>query len=603
MNRYQIMNRLSDSKLKFGFENLGPIKKKGEIENSGLTLLYGFPNSGKSFILRGLYSSLAFLDEEMIKELGSFSQNKILLEILEIFEKKLRPLIIKLSKFSSIYSLIRHESTRLSSTEFLINNFHKVVEAIYSRALPEIGTITVDRELKLSFEEIIDIPLGIYNFNEILKESLEEFFSSVIGAKTISNLYLNDEPLIELFNKELENLTYNTIKGEIQTLEFPYRIFSKNRAGDRPFPSSINYDLFEISKTNSKVKIYGALAFEKNFVKQKRLDVDTATKDENFENEKIETFIEKIISKIESDSDFGDFLPTYEFRTFPRRFSMVFSNSLINYLIDHMRSMISAVSNIKEVRFVPFGRTPLIQLSRDYNRTYQNLHESDLEDPSLAIYRVFKSWINYSEEKLSPSSFHSFDPSVLLQGQLSYDDRSKTLFYIDSKKKKVDIKYASAMANEVSGLVLSYNSLTSSGLIIMEEPEAQLHPLSQIEMALSIVALSSLGVRIVFSTHSDIFGQVIYFLHKYKPSALMIDELIDDISNRTSLDRKNGKPSDLASHVHRAITSVKINVYFIDNKSKIKSIPLEELGSNVPGITESALLKLLKWTARVTEAD
>ena len=57
------MNKLSDTQLKFGFKDLGPIQKKGEIKNSGLTLLYGFPNSGKSFVLRGLYGALAFSDE------------------------------------------------------------------------------------------------------------------------------------------------------------------------------------------------------------------------------------------------------------------------------------------------------------------------------------------------------------------------------------------------------------------------------------------------------------------------------------------------------------------------------------------------------------
>ena len=145
--------------------------------------------------------------------------------------------------------------------------------------------------------------------------------------------------------------------------------------------------------------------------------------------------------------------------------------------------------------------------------------------------------------------------------------------------------------------------MNSNGLIIMEEPEAQLHPVSQINMALSLVALSSFGVRLVFSTHSDIFGQVIYFLYKYKPSARMIDELIDDISNEEVSNTKNGKTSDLASQVHKAISSVEIDVYFIDKDSEIKPIPVESLGMDVPGITESAQLKLLNWTSRIAEGN
>ena len=83
----------------------------------------------------------------------------------------------------------------------------------------------------------------------------------------------------------------------------------------------------------------------------------------------------------------------------------------------------------------------------------------------------------------------------------------------------------------------------------------------------------------------------------------MIDELIEDISNGEASDAKNGKASDLASQVHKAISSVGINVYFIDKNSQIKPIDMESLGMDVPGITESAQLKLLNWTSRIAEGN
>ncbi|MHB8561951.1 MAG: ATP-binding protein [Thermoplasmataceae archaeon] len=602
------MNKLSDTQLKFGFKDLGPIQKEGEIKNSGLTLLYGFPNSGKSFVLRGLYGALAFSDEEMISELAIFSRKKMLLIIEETFEKNLKNLIVKLSNFSEIYSIIRYEFMKVSSKEFLENYFQEVVETVYSKVLPGFGTVTIGSEMTLSFEEIIEFPFGTDKFNNILRDSLEEFLSTVIGVETISNLSLNGELLSKLIENELKNLTYETINGEINIRQFPHKNMNRFRINDKSYPWALDYELFEISKQACKVKINGSLAFEKNFISQETLEIHNQSESNKSGNETLDTFLRKVNNMIKRESTNVHLPPIYEFRILPASFLNNFSNAVVKYFLDRIKSMFNTVSGIKEVRFIPFGRTPLIQLANEDDQyIQQNLRENtyspSLSDPAFALYRVFKKWVKYSEEKLSSTNVLSFDSSVLLQGKLSYDERSKTLFYTDSKNKKIEIKYASAMANEVSGLILSYNSMNSNGLIIMEEPEAQLHPVSQINMALSLVALSSFGVRLVFSTHSDIFGQVIYFLYKYKPSARMIDELIDDISNEEASNAKNGKTSDLASQVHKAISSVEIDVYFIDKDSEIKPIPVESLGMDVPGITESAQLKLLNWTSRIAEGN
>lgn len=55
--------------MKFHFENLGPIKN-ADIELGDLTFILGYPSSGKSYILKGIYRSLLLLDgkfQEIIK--------------------------------------------------------------------------------------------------------------------------------------------------------------------------------------------------------------------------------------------------------------------------------------------------------------------------------------------------------------------------------------------------------------------------------------------------------------------------------------------------------------------------------------------------------
>ena len=68
---------------------------------------------------------------------------------------------------------------------------------------------------------------------------------------------------------------------------------------------------------------------------------------------------------------------------------------------------------------------------------------------------------------------------------------------------KVDLKYASAMASEVSGILLLSKSM-KNGLLIIEEPESQLHPSSQVIMALTLIVLSSMG-KMKHSLHDRIW--------------------------------------------------------------------------------------------------
>ena len=111
---------------------------------------------------------------------------------------------------------------KVSSKEFLENYFQEVVETVYSKVLPGFGTVTLGSEMTLSFEEIIEFPFGTDKFNNILRDSLEEFLSTVIGVETISNLSLNGELLSKLIENELKNLTYETINGEINIPQFSY---------------------------------------------------------------------------------------------------------------------------------------------------------------------------------------------------------------------------------------------------------------------------------------------------------------------------------------------------------------------------------------------
>ena len=68
----------------------------------------------------------------------------------------------------------------------------------------------------------------------------------------------------------------------------------------------------------------------------------------------------------------------------------------------------------------------------------------------------------------------------------------------------------SSMVSELAPVVLFLKHLVSSGnLVVLEEPESNLHPASQRQMARAIVRLVNAGVKVIITTHSDYFvGQI-----------------------------------------------------------------------------------------------
>ena len=62
------------------------------------------------------------------------------------------------------------------------------------------------------------------------------------------------------------------------------------------------------------------------------------------------------------------------------------------------------------------------------------------------------------------------------------------------------------MVSELAPLILFLKYLVRPGdLLILEEPESHLHPAAQRQLARGIVRLVNAGVKVLITTHSDIF--------------------------------------------------------------------------------------------------
>ena len=77
-------------------------------------------------------------------------------------------------------------------------------------------------------------------------------------------------------------------------------------------------------------------------------------------------------------------------------------------------------------------------------------------------------------------------------------------YYSSEMKEDIRLSQASSMVSELAPLVLFLRGVINPGdTLIIEEPEAHLHPGAQTEIAATLARLVRVGVRVVVTTHSD----------------------------------------------------------------------------------------------------
>jgi len=257
---------------------------------------------------------------------------------------------------------------------------------------------------------------------------------------------------------------------------------------------------------------------------------------------------------------------------------------------------------LNDLRFIPFGRSMFVlgleSTSREPFTRSEFLHRFIGEFYSSAfasyVYWASKGRSRLLEGKLSKRQARMLEAAKsLLEGELSTDAAGR-LLYRDWRGSLVDFQMSSALVEEVSGLIFALLSIDGNAIVLIEEPEVQLHPGAQIVMALFLASLPSLcGCRVVASTHSDLLAITLSQLVVQRPSKEWVKELLERL-----LPHEKEGIDTLAEATAEAVEKLDLRVYEFTREGKVKPAkPEDVLGKEVPGISR-VIDVLTDWAFR-----
>ena len=130
------------------------------------------------------------------------------------------------------------------------------------------------------------------------------------------------------------------------------------------------------------------------------------------------------------------------------------------------------------------------------------------------------------------------------------------------EKDEIRLNQASSMVSELAPLVLFLRSGINPGdTLIIEEPEAHLHPGAQADMAIILARIVRAGVRVIITTHSD----------------WMLQE-IGNLIRVGELENAGEKVSDLPTSLQRE----QVGVWHFQKSGKVEEIPYDRINGVEP---------------------
>jgi predicted ATPase len=144
-----------------------------------------------------------------------------------------------------------------------------------------------------------------------------------------------------------------------------------------------------------------------------------------------------------------------------------------------------------------------------------------------------------------------------------------------SKKKTLSFHQSSSIVKTLAGLVIYLkHTAQKNDLVIIDEPELNLHPDNQIKLTRILSRLVNKGLNLVISTHSD------YILREIN-NLIMLSNTSEEINNIRL--KNNFKEDEL---LYKEDLGVYYFHYKLKNQASVSLIDINEFGFEIPSINE-----------------
>lgn len=190
---------------------------------------------------------------------------------------------------------------------------------------------------------------------------------------------------------------------------------------------------------------------------------------------------------------------------------------------------------------------------------------------------------NLSEIKKTDSQFYQFSSFMedeLLHGKVQVSNDGEIQFKpSQASRTTLPIQMTASVVKTLSSLDLYLKHIaTTNDLIIIDEPEINLHPDNQILVARMLVRLMNSGFRIILSTHSDyIIREINNMVMMSKKEANVVKGLL---AKGTYTEKDYINPQDLGVYYFNYRTSSSRHI-------KIEKLKVEEGGFSVKSIDKT----------------
>jgi len=548
--------------MKFKLVNIGPIKD-AEIELGDFTFFLGLPSTGKSFALRSIYSSLIMLDDSYLEMLRK-----------KIFNTNAGAVGVD-------YIMTYLESLLASENDVCDKDLiNKIVNAVNGLGYNVKSTFFSDQDgCSITFaEEINPMP----KINEIINEASKIITQSIIENLKSSVVYEGNSS-IEINGEEIKKL--------IERIKPTFKV--------KPGQVSLSLTDFYFSggKRESVLKINN-----KGNVVEFVINVYIYVKPERKEPSKV-TVTEEDIK--------NTFTPGFPYFHRPFIFEILDLDNMLPKEI--IKKIISTEYN--SVTFMPYNRTQLVLSYNNLQRERMDylitphlipkvLQSPDFSTTSYILH--FDSGVKKIVEKENEENvkqiremINAIHDLVKIKMEVTWVTPAVTLLHYRVENREFEPFYASAMVNEISGVLLPLADLQTPALVLIEEPESQLHLAYQNLLLLTLLSLVQHGYTFVISTHSDLMASFLGDLVRYKPNKEKIAEVMKKILNLNSLPHTIEK---IIEEAEKTVSEGKIKIYYFENGTA-KEFPARELTYDVPGITKQVIDSIVDWETELIGDD